>query len=63
MTPSKPNVNAKTIREALDSVEVQMYLSGKSITEIMRVTGKNYSRVKAAIDLSGVPIRLIRKSA
>lgn len=54
MTPSKPNVNAKTIREALDSTEARMYLQGSAITRIMQVTGKSYKHVRETLELAGL---------
>lgn len=54
MTPSKPNVNAKTVQEALDSIEARMFQRGYPITGIMRVTGKSYTYVKNVLDLAGL---------
>jgi hypothetical protein len=66
MTPSTPNVNAKTIREAQDSREAQLFQRGYSISKIMQLTGKPYTRVKAVLELAGltgVSSAAARKSA
>ena len=45
--------NAKARQEAKDSVVGQMRARGKSIKEIMRATGQNYTRVQQTLVTSG----------
>lgn len=52
--------NAKQVRAAKDSTEVRMYQDGKSITQIMAATGRNYQRVKEVLDLAGEPSRSLK---
>jgi len=54
MEPSKIVVNAKTIREAQDTVEAQMALRGERISTIMAKTGKSYARVMQILELAGL---------
>lgn len=55
--------NAKQVQAAKDSTETRMYESGKSMTEIMAATGRNYQRVKETLDLAGVPERSVRNAS
>ncbi len=55
--------NAKQVQAAKDSTEVRMYRDGKTITEIMAATGRNYSRVKETLELAGEPPRSLRSLA
>lgn len=48
--------NAKQAAEAKNSEIGRMFASGKRVTEIMRVTGSNYTRVHETLVTAGLVI-------
>lgn len=54
MAKGKIMANAKQKREALDSAAARMFQSGRRVTDIMRETGSNYTRVHETLVTAGL---------